>query len=599
MDNNSDQNQQQPEASSQPTDPQLPPPTIQSTLMAPIDRLVDKFIAFLGSLSQRKSTGVGVSPMPQPAFHRPGVNRKMILPGLVGIVLFFLLAWLSIACIATYSRAKIPFVSDKGRRDLIVGLYKVPFLPRTAEQVLLVAVEKNTKINSYSPDFSFSARMGASSVSLGSVDFHVKGPVDFTPDKKTSMDLTGQAQISLAGKSYQLDGKLRKVEDKIYFKLDKLPDALLDMYSSFGSYSSYYGGGYGYSAPTDTEAEKKEISENINRALINWIVYDNGGLDSEARKNLDKGDETSVINSVRKNTQDFLLKSNILPEVKREKDEKIDGVDSYHLSLTPSKALIKKIFLEYALSDKSQAKTYYTDRDQKDLSLIANAIDSVHIDAYFAKGDLVLNKTSLNSQIKLDSFNTYGSSALGGAAQPSPLLGIIGVDSLVNARLSISTVMLARDINKPVKVATPSPVKTYQEFTEILTDAFKTKKQKAQQELLSKYQADFTKIQYYLTRYYVEKGNYPSSLNEIVSYIPEGDGLTKTLSLYTYKTSPNNRDFIVYVVLQNAVVSAYTTPYYGFSSRYQATRQLEKFDFDEIIGSPYSSSPPYYSPSYR
>lgn len=581
--------EENPVQSSEQTQSPMPnTPDILGIFTRLINRLVDKILALINYLSLRAR-------MP----HQP-LNRKKILSILGGVLLFFLFSYFTIACVATYTKAKIPFLSDKGRRDLITALYNVPLLPKTAEQVLVVAVDRNTKINSYAPDFSFSAKIGAGSVSLASMDFHVAGPVDFTPDKKTSMDLTADAFLSFAGNSYQLNGKLRKIEDKLYFKLDKLPDALLGLYSTYSSYS-IYGSGLDGSSQKDSASETKEIADNINKALANWIVYDNGGLQSEARKNLDKGEDSSVINAVRKNTQEFLLKSNTLPEVKRLKDEAVGGVDSYHLSLTPSKALIKKIFLEYALSNKSEASTYYTNPDQKDLSLLANAIDSVQIDAYFGKKDLILTKTSLTSQIKLDSFSNYlgGSSPLGGSTSPTPLLGILGTDSLINARLSISTVVLAKDVNKPVSVAIPAPVKTSQEFMQILTDSFKTRRQKESEGRIAGYQSDFTKIQYYLTRYYIEKGNYPSSLNELSIYIPAGDNLSKSIAKYTYKVSPNNRDFIVYVVLDGAVISEYTTPYYGFSSRYQTTRQLDKNDFDEVTGSPYVSPAPYYSPNYR
>lgn len=513
------------------------------------------------------------------------LRNSIIARLFAGFLVFLVLVYVSSAFIVTYTNAKVPFISDSTRRSIVVGLYHVPFLPKTAEQILLVAVEKNTEVNTYNPDFSFSAQIGAVEVPVASADIHIRGPVDFTKGKKTSMDLTGDAQLSFGGENYQIGGKTRKIEDDIYFKIDKIPEAF------FGYYSLYSGYGYGYDS-YDTnqqaiDAETAEIAANVNKALENWIIYEAGEFESEARDRLDSGSGESLIDSVREETQDFLLKSKTLPEVERMSDEEIGGVDSYHLQLKPSKALIKKIFLDYIISNKSFEKTYYADPTE-DLSKLSDAIDSVEIDAYFGRDDLILRKVSLKSVIKLGSLLDQATDPYGYGASPTPLLGILGTDDLVNANLTIATVLTAGDINKPVTVSTPSPVKTYKEFGEIMQGAFITKKQKAREEQLAKYQDNFVKLRYYMNVYYIENDKYPVQLSDLATHIPSGDTLLEELSRYEYKISPNGRDFIVYVLLNDAVVSAYTTPYYGFSSIYTTPRQLDKYDFDYVTGNPYS-----------
>jgi hypothetical protein len=514
-------------------------------------------------------------------FHNSRVG-KMVVVLLVLLILFFF----SSALVLTYTSAKVPFISAQSRRNIVVGMYYVPFFPKTAEQILLVAVEKNTEISTYNPDFSFSAKLGAAQVPVFSADIHVSGPVDFTKDKKTSVDLAGEAAVNFGGEDYQIGGKIRKIEDDIYFKVDKIPEAFFGYYSLYSGYSYGYGYG-GYDSPDQAalDAETAEIASNVNKALENWIIYEASEFKSEARDKVERGSGESLIDGVREETQDFLLKSNTLPQVKKLADENIEGADSYHLQLKPNKELIKKIFVDYIISNKSFEKTYYADPTE-DLSKLSDAIDSVEIDAYFGKKDLILRKVSLKSVIKFgslldQSMGSYGTS-------PVPLLGILGTDNLVNANLTIATVLSAKDINKPVKVDVPSPVKTYKEFGKLMEEAFVTKKQKARELEFSKHENAFVKLRYYMNIYYIENDRYPEALSGIARYIPSGDSLAVELSKYQYKISPNGRDFIVYVLLDDAVVSEYTTPYYGFSSTYTTPRQLDKYDFDYVTGNPYS-----------
>lgn len=506
----------------------------------------------------------------------------------MAIVLFVLLVlfFFSSALVLTYTSSKVPFISAQSRRNIVVGMYYVPFFPKTAEQILLVAVEKNTEVNTYNPDFSFSAQLGAAQVPIFSADVHVEGPVDFTKDKKTSVDLTGEAAINFGGENYQIGGKVRKIEDDIYFKIDSIPEAFFGYYSLYSSYSYGYGYG-GYDSPDQAtlDAETAEIAANVNKALENWIIYEASEFESQARDKVDSGSGESLIDGVREETQDFLLKSNTLPQVKRLSDENIEGIDSYHLQLKPNKELIKKIFVDYIISNKSFEKTYYSDPTE-DLSKLSDAIDSVEIDAYFGKSDLILRKVSLKSVIKFGSLLDQSMGSY--TTSPAPLLGILGTDDLVNANLTIATVLSAKDINKPVKVDTPAPVKTYKEFGKLMEEAFVTERQKARDLEFSKYEDTFVKLRYYMNIYYIENDRYPEALSGITRYIPAGDSLAVELSQYQYKISPNGRDFIVYVLLDDAVVSEYTTPYYGFSSTYTTPRQLDKYDFDYVTGNPYS-----------
>jgi hypothetical protein len=73
---------------------------------------------------------------------------------------------------------------------------------------LITAVDKNTRLKTYTPDFSMTAQLKTADVELGSIDLQVKGPVDITDGKNIAFSIDGKAAVNFGGHSYEIDGKI-------------------------------------------------------------------------------------------------------------------------------------------------------------------------------------------------------------------------------------------------------------------------------------------------------------------------------------------------------------------------------------------------------
>lgn len=501
------------------------------------------------------------------------VNKLLIIVTLIFLVVFLLLSILS--ALTVYTDVNVPFFSAN-KKSLSVIFYRLPFAPKTPEIILIAAVEKNAKLNTYNPNFSLSADLGSSGISALSIDLEISGPIDITPKQKIAFSVNIDALVNFAGNSLDLSGEIRQKEGSTYFKLDSIPELL--------------SGFLGSRVKTDiSDEEKKEIEENTQKVLENWIILEKLNLESEARKELDKrSSEQSLIDGVRRSIQDFLLKSKVLPEVKLLKSEKIEGVSAYHLSLQPSNEALKDIFLEYA----GESKELQNIDEENIINEIIDSIDTLQIDIWIGKKDAVLRKTSVQTQIKLDFLNSL---FLPGGGSPLEYGSFLGLGSLISPKLSVSTVLILKDVNKKVEIEVPNPTKTFQEYSKLLTDASRTKAEKEKETQKIQINADFEAIRTQLSRYLVANNAYPPTLSSLIgSYIPSGDPLATRLSDYSYKINTSTNEFVVFIEFEGTTYNwGGASPFYGFTSGYSYNRQLTLDDLDvNLIGTPESSGFP-------
>ena len=495
----------------------------------------------------------------------------------VGIILvftfftLFIFFIIGVPAVFLYSNLKIPFISTETRQNILMSAYNIPLIPKTPEQILLMAANNNTKLTRYNPDFSIGANLGNTAVNIVALDFKLNGPVDFSSEK-ISFDLKFGLGVNFSGTSYQSSGQAKKAGDKVYFKIDNISDSILELYSSFFS-SSYLSNFSGTKSAGLTV--NSEIKKNIQRVLDNWVFYDTKGMESEARKSLEKSaNNQSLIDSTRKNIQEFLLKSKILPQVKKLGDETIDNTPTYHLSFSPSKELLKELITEYYKAGES-AKNNITD-----LNNLTDSLEMMEVDIWFGRKDAILRKLSVKSQMKMDSLLGRGNSLYGGILPNS----LPALDTLTSPKLTVNTVLLIKDIGKTVTIDSPSSSISLTDFYTKLMDGAKTEDQK-KQELQSKlYNDDFSILSKAIFKYYVENKKYPAVLSDLIpNYIQQSNTVVGRLNNYTYKTSSIGKSFVLYIEYSSSsYTSSYSTPYYGISSTGNFAHQLTKSEFDLV-----------------
>lgn len=510
----------------------------------------------------------------QPAEYPPqtpinGSNGHKILKRIAFIVSIFVFVVIGIGisamAITVYTDTKLPLLS-KHKKDLTLIFYKIPLIPKNPEQILITAIDKNTKLKTYTPDFSLTAQIKSTDVEIGSLDLQVDGPVDITNEKNIAFSIDGKASINFGGHSYELDGKVIKKDKAVYGKVDKLPDGLIQLYGGLSG---------GTAAGQQSDAE---IKNNLTELYKNWIKYEFSSLPTKARAELEKNIEsTSITNSIREEAQNFLLKSSILPEVKKLKDEKIEGVDTYHLLLNPNKEKTKQIILEYINDHESLQKG----TNKKTAKAIAGSFEQLHLEVWIGKNDAIIRKTSVQTEMNLGFISALlNPNNTLPTTSPSNFLGI---GDFGKAVLDFSTVLVLKDVNKPVTITLPPKTVTVENYMKLFQDALITKAAREERDSEQQLQSDMTELTNAMTVYFVEKGSYPATLAELNGkYISSSSITSQHLSKYSYRRGSNPTKYIIFIIKSSKYTAGSTTPFYGITDSYTYPHNLSASEFADI-----------------
>ncbi len=489
-------------------------------------------------------------------------NKKVKIAVAIGLIFILFIGFL-IPVLTVYANVKIPLVSDKFRRGIVVFMYHIPLLPKTSEQIILAAVDNNAKITAYKPDFSLSANVSAADIAGISLDIKASGPVVIPSNNKISYDINFSGAANLMLTNLQLSGKARKIDDDAYVKLDSFPTAIL-----------------GFMGGSSASQSSPEVKKNLDDLLTHWIAISTSGLfKSEAKENLDKN-QKSIVAQVRDNVQDFLLRSNVLSETKKLNDEKIDGVPTYHLRLIPSKTLIRSLAKEFMSQNKSATQKVSSFEIE---NIFTDSVKNLQIDVWFGKNDAILRKTSAVALFKLDGLSNLMGGGFG--AGPSSML-LPGISNFANTTLSVSTVLKISDIGKEVSISKPSPIMTAEQFSSGFQDAFKTKAEKETDKKKGEFDSYFSSIDNALSKYYVKNHLYPASLSELPGvYLLPTDKAIQNLGQIGFQTSASRLDFIAYATIFDGT----ETYQYGITSASSYPHKFSKYDIDLIFNANSSS----------
>lgn len=475
------------------------------------------------------------------------------MPLLAVLCLLVVLISITLAFLTVYTPLKVPLF-ESYNKELNLFFYRVPFFPKTSEQILLNAVDKNAKITSYNPNFSISAQIASSTIEAASLDLAISGPIVLN-EKSVSFDIKAKAAAGYQGKNYTASLNARQLEGDLYVQISSISEPILEILSGFMN-------------PPSTSEEKlsnPQIQNNLQKVFSYWIEYPKQNFQSEARTQLQQTTpQRSIVDQARKSAQDFLLKGNVLPEVKKGRDEKIEGVESYHLVFKPSKDSLEKAYKE--LSSSSEPLSLSGE--------FINGINAIEVHMWIGKKDAILRKTTLVMSINLDFIEKMSQSQ-----SFTPYAGYISSLGL-SPTLNISSVLVLKDVNKKFEFSQPEPALAYEYYSKKLSDAFKTEEQKIQEARLIQINKDLTAINTALTSFYGTKKRYPSTLMEMATtgFLTD-TGVVKNLSTYQYRIG--TRHVAVFTTFSSNSYGL-QSPYYGFTSEYSYNRAITLNDLSQL-----------------
>lgn len=566
-----------------------------------------------------------------PGRHRIHIPHPSLHIGKSFVFFFLLLLFLAVsteAYMTVYRRAQFPGLSPKNRLGLVKALYRIPFLPKTPEQILLSAVEQNIRLTKYTPDFSFSGALHSNGISGGSLDLHIRGPIDYTDLNNVSFDMAASFSANFAGTTYQGSTLMRKNDETIYAKIESLSDSIIDAVISWSSL-------LGRTSPNDPKEEvrKREIQENVSLLLAHWIAYDTSGVASEARKQLNEitGKQTYT-EAVQKQATNLLLQEYILPEVQQLPNETIEDTTVYHLRLEPSKQLLvtmmEKAFDAYAsdsgrlLSSASVAQFPIvqltpqpsikpgkkTDREdmKKMFTILGESMEDVRMDMYLGTTDGLLRKST--SQMSIN-FSKLAQQYLAAAKEmstgnlPYGFLLAPNVNDFASAKLSLVSTFSVRNLGQSFTVDTPKDATSPASFVAMMTDALKTKAEKAYEEQKNVWGDDFKRLNTLLLRYYSSHNStYPLVLAQAANaYTQADDPIRQRSASYIYQRSTDGKKYLLYVDDQfpKRGYSSSDSTLYGITSESRYPRYLDKYDIDRLLATPTPTVTPRATPTRR
>lgn len=293
---------------------------------------------------------------------------------LVIFVLLFLLTVSASGVAAAIAYEKIKINNPELKQGISRFVMSLPFTPKTPRFILESAALAHAKVSKHSFDISLAAKTDdiSSSFGLNKLDVKAKGNVDYTDPQ--NLKVTANASVT---KDFNAD--LRKNDQIVYLKINKFPDYLF----------------------TYMNLDKEKIS----KVFENWIAFDTSSLDTQAREELEKkNDSKSFTEEYVANLADDLLDDKLLPALEVS-DESVDDHDSYKIHLAADDKIVDNLF--FKIRDRLEENTRKNElRVSEDEQKPSDYIKNLVMDIWVDKSDYYVRKVSItldynpNSQSK-------------------------------------------------------------------------------------------------------------------------------------------------------------------------------------------------------
>src|SRR3989344_2382675 len=253
---------------------------------------------------------------PSEPYHEFKESKEKKLPKIIplsAILFIFLLiiaSFFATAWALAYEKVKLEKYPDFQKR-ISHFVQSLPLTPKTPKFLIekTITAQQNAAKHSFDVSLAFDSDSLISSLGLAKLDLEAKGAADYSDPKNLIFDLN--ASIS---KDFKLD--LKKKDAIIFFKITKFPTLLLSL------------------------AGIKE--EELSPITDKWVSYDTSGLNTLARKEVDKRKEMKSLNDYLKETQEKYLDEFVLERMKTEKVREDTGT-FYKISLNQSDEVLNHI----------------------------------------------------------------------------------------------------------------------------------------------------------------------------------------------------------------------------------------------------------------
>ncbi|QQS39191.1 hypothetical protein IPM62_01070 [Candidatus Woesebacteria bacterium] len=420
---------------------------------------------------------------------------------------------------------KIP-LSDKNIQKTIQNIvFKLPFMPKTPEWVLMSSIKAHESVSSAYLNASVAIDSDAMKnipdfLGISSYDMSVTGPIDLTDEKNPTADLN----IKIMN---QFDMDIKSLDKSFYFKVNTFPLALTAML------------GMGVNAP------------DFSTLLNTWVKYDTSS-ETQARKSLDSQNENknTYFDSKYSKTIEKLLTDKILPLAKMS-NEQIEGSNTHKIVFDIPGNILDDISRELE-SESEKPEAIYAYVPPKPSEMIKKLSVTFWIDTksyYMKKGEVQL---------------TYKSPVDSTAS--STILDDFYKDSDTGSEIELlATVEMSR-FGEKFTIDTPENAITAEEFIARITNLLGGSSgiNPLMSAEFSEAQARVQSVTLFASIYHADNNRYPSNLQELSqsqfsnsAFLTELEGskiklvsnvVGDTMIVYSTITDPSNTTNPYYVI---------------------------------------------------
>ncbi len=365
-------------------------------------------------------------------------KRKLAV---VIISLLFALFVFTSATFAMIAYGKLPLGNTKFRIFAADTIMSLPFMPKSPEFVMRRSIRKSINIRKFAFDSSIAVDNAGSMVGLGSnnFDISVKGALDIVDNKNPQ----GFGKLMLAR---DLDLDLRVKDKKAYIKLNKFPQTILTMLSTFG------------------------LPQSIMDEVINkWFYFDSTPLDTEARKNqtMQKDDTDEKLKKV----NDALIEAATDGTIKLKNtlsSDKLENDSVYKVTtIIDAKAITStQQVISRALDEKE--KPLDKAKIEKMEKSFSDTFSDIEVVSFIDKATYYLRKIAISFKIKEQS-----SSRSGLGSSIDMFAGPLALGSL-DKEMPVSIVVVYSKIGEPVNVEIPKSSISFDELQRRIMEKLQT-----------------------------------------------------------------------------------------------------------------------------
>ncbi|OGM56980.1 hypothetical protein A2955_05180 [Candidatus Woesebacteria bacterium RIFCSPLOWO2_01_FULL_37_19] len=298
----------------------------------------------------------------------------------------------------------------------------IPFMPKTPKFLLAKSalVHKKVTKQSFNASLAIDSDDLAGELGINKIDIEGTGSVDYSDPKNLKIALD-------ASLTKEFNFELRKNDEMLYFKINKLPIFLLAL--------------FGLS------------QQHVEPILDKWIAYDTTPIQTEARKEIEDKEIDSASQDLLENDLDTYLDDKVLEKMKLVSVVE-ENKPMYKITLAADPELIDHIGKKLEnQSDKAEGASLDKISEDQKLSEIVKELDwEIFID----KKEYFTRKIVVDAELEFDqtnfSLNLY-----------EPL------NPKQNTKANIVFVIKLNDFGKDITVVTPESVISFEEFSEILS----------------------------------------------------------------------------------------------------------------------------------